>query len=142
MTQKRCQNQHIEVQWEAGADVPLLTLAPDRIQQVFLNLVLNAVDASAADPKPDGGRLRVYTSRTREEPGVQIVFADSGVGIPPDELASLFEPFHTTKEVGLGLGLYISQSIVQDHGGRIEVESQEGIGTTFTVWLPGQGVPG
>jgi PAS domain S-box-containing protein len=143
LTQKRCQNQRIEVQWEAAEDLPLLYLAPGRIQQVFLNLVLNAVDAMAADiPKSDRRRLRVYTAHARESQEVQIVFADNGVGIPPDEQASLFEPFHTTKEAGLGLGLYISQSIVQDHGGHISVESQEGIGTTFTVWLPGQGTPG
>ena len=141
LTQKQCQNQHIEVQWVAAEDLPLLSLAPDRMQQVFLNLVLNAVDAIAgisAEAAADGGRLRVCTARTPETPGVQIVFADNGVGIPPDEQRYLFEPFHTTKEVGLGLGLYISQRIVQDHGGRIEVASQEGAGTTFTVWLPCQ----
>jgi two-component system NtrC family sensor kinase len=142
LTQKRCQNRQIEVQWEAAEDLPLLVLVPDRIQQVFLNLVLNAVDAMAADiPKLDRRRLRVYTAHAQESQEVQIVFADNGVGIPPDEQASLFEPFHTTKEAGLGLGLYISQSIVQDHGGHISVESQKGIGTTLTVWLPSQGTP-
>ena len=85
---------------------------------------------------PGGGRLRVCSTRTQEPQGVRLAFADNGSGIPPDELPYLFEPFHTTKETGLGLGLYISQGIVQDHGGRIEVESQERVGTTFTLWLP------
>jgi PAS domain S-box-containing protein len=143
LTQKRCQNRQIEVQWEAAEDLPLLFLVPDRIQQVFLNLVLNAIDALVADiPKADRRRLRVYTAHAQESQEVQIAFVDNGVGIPPDKQASLFEPFHTTKETGLGLGLYISQSIVRDHGGHISVESQEGVGTTFAVWLPSQRAPG
>jgi signal transduction histidine kinase len=151
LTQKRCQNQQIEVQWEAAENLPMLLLKPERIQQVFLNLVLNAVDAlavtdaasaGATKASPPARRLRVRTARTQDVPGVQVVFADNGLGIPPDAQHNLFEPFHTTKELGLGLGLYISQSIVQDHGGQISVESEEGVGTAFTVWLPYYGAPG
>jgi PAS domain S-box-containing protein len=131
LTKKRCQERHVEVGWKPEADLPTPSLLVGRMQQVFLNLVLNAVDAM-----PDGGRLEVRTGRTNEPKGVQIRFADSGVGIPADDLPHLFEPFYTTKATGLGLGLYISHGIVKDHGGRMDVESVEGEGTVFSVWLP------
>ncbi|MGD8599676.1 MAG: ATP-binding protein, partial [Anaerolineae bacterium] len=113
------------------ADLPPVPLVPDRMQQVCLNLVLNAVEAM-----PRGGLLRVSTSVTGQPQGVRIRFADTGVGIAPDTLPQIFEPFHSTRREGLGLGLYISKKVIDDHGGQIEVESQVGEGTTFTVWLP------
>jgi len=67
---------------------------------------------------------------------VRIAVSDTGVGIPPDRVERIFEGFYSTKSDGLGLGLYISESIVRRHGGHIEVESSVGRGTTFTVWLP------
>jgi signal transduction histidine kinase len=67
---------------------------------------------------------------------VWVAFADTGQGIAPDTLPHLFDPFFTTKANGLGLGLYITRNIVEEHGGHIEVESEPGEGTTFTVWLP------
>ena len=70
-----------------------------------------------------------------EPAGVRVTFQDTGVGIPPEIQARLFDPFQTTKPEGLGLGLYISQSIIEDHQGTIEIESQPGEGTTFTIWL-------
>ena len=82
-----------------------------------MNLVLNAVDAM-----PDGGRLEVSTERTLGPPGVTARFADSGVGISPGELSHLFQPFYTTKSMGVGLGLYVSKQIVESHGGSIEVD--------------------
>jgi signal transduction histidine kinase len=106
-------------------------LLPDRMQQVFLNLVLNAVDAML-----DGGQLQVSTALCAEPRSVQIQVTDQGVGIPTSEIDHLFDPFYTTKSLGMGLGLYVSQGIVQNHGGRIAVKSQVGEGTTFTVWLP------
>jgi signal transduction histidine kinase len=69
------------------------------------------------------------------------MFADSGAGIPADDLSHIFEPFHSTKSGGLGLGLFISHGIVKQHGGRIDVESEGGKGATFTVWLPVQAQP-
>jgi signal transduction histidine kinase len=103
----------------------------DAMHQVFLNLILNAVEAM-----PTGGRLLVQTARTQQPAGIEIEFVDEGVGIPPDQLDRLFDPFYTTKTDSLGLGLFISQSIVQQHGGHIEVRSRQGEGTTLTVWLP------
>jgi PAS domain S-box-containing protein len=131
LTDKQCQNQEVEVVWRAADDLPSLMLVPDRMQQVFLNLVLNAVEAMS-----EGGELRVSTSRVNEPAGVQISFADNGRGIAPDDLHQIFDPFFTTKPEGLGLGLYVTRNIVEEHGGEIGAQSQLGEGSTFTVWLP------
>lgn len=131
LTRKRCQNQGVEVEWSPAIDLSPVPLVPDRIQQVFLNLVLNAVDAM-----PEGGRLRVSVAPTEQPQGVTIQFADTGAGIEPNRLPQLFEPFHSTRPEGLGLGLYISKSIVEEQGGHIEVESRAGEGAIFAVWLP------
>jgi signal transduction histidine kinase len=131
LTRKQCQKRGVEVEWRPDEDLPAVMLMPNRINQVFLNLVLNAVDAM-----PDGGRLRVSTSRAADPAWARVAFADTGRGIAPEALSRLFDPFYTTKSEGLGLGLYVSRSIVDAHGGRIDVESQVGEGTTFTVWLP------
>ena len=131
LTRRQRQKHQVEVIWNAVDDLNSLMVVPDRIQQVFLNLVLNAVEAM-----PEGGRLEVSTSLTEEPAGVCISFADSGYGIAADALPHLFDPFYTTKAEGLGLGLYITKNIVEEHGGYIDVESQVGEGTTFKVWLP------
>ncbi|HUW34432.1 MAG TPA: ATP-binding protein [Planctomycetota bacterium] len=102
---------------------------PDRINQVILNLLVNAIDAV-----PRGGAIRITTRADHE--GATIAIADNGPGIPKDVLPRIFDPFFTTKIGGTGLGLSISQSIIDEHGGRIDVQSEEGKGTTFTVWLP------
>jgi PAS domain S-box-containing protein len=131
LTRSQYRKHGVEVEWKAADDLSLLMLVPDRIQQVFLNLVLNAVEAM-----PDGGRLEVRASFTDEPAGVRLSFADSGRGIATDAASHLFEPFYSTKPDGLGLGLYVTHNIVEEHGGHIEVESREGEGATFTVWLP------
>ncbi|MFH1484751.1 MAG: ATP-binding protein [Chloroflexota bacterium] len=103
----------------------------NKLQQVFTNLILNAQDAM-----PGGGRLRIATYAMDGD--VALRFADTGAGIPPEVMERLFDPFFTTKEVGkgTGLGLYVSRRIVQQHRGRIEVETREEHGSTFTVYLP------
>jgi PAS domain S-box-containing protein len=131
LTREQCHRRGVEVERDVTEELPSLMLAPDRIQQAFLNLVLNAIEAM-----PDGGQLRVSTSRTSDPPGVSLSFTDTGPGIAPDALPHVFDPFYTTKSEGLGLGLYITRNIVEEHGGRIEVESLLGEGATFTVWLP------
>jgi polar amino acid transport system substrate-binding protein len=78
----------------------------------------------------------VSISPTAEPSGVSISFVDSGSGIAPDVLPHVFDPFYSTKAQGLGLGLYITHTIVHAHGGRIDVSSRPGEGTTFSVWLP------
>ena len=112
-------------------ELPPALLDAGRMQQVVLNLLTNALDAM-----PDGGRLAIRTIQNGDEVAVRIT--DSGTGIAPQHLSRIFEPFFTTKPVdkGSGLGLSVSLGIVQEHGGRIEVDSREGQGSTFTVWLP------
>ena len=105
---------------------------PGKINQVFLNLLVNAIQACER-----GG---IVTARTRAEPGAGVVVEvqDNGCGISPEHRSRLFEPFFTTKPVGqgTGLGLSVSFGIVRDHGGAIEVESEVGRGSTFRVRLP------
>jgi signal transduction histidine kinase len=105
---------------------------PERLQQLFLNLFMNAVDAM-----PSGGELRV-TLETAADGEIQIAIADTGQGIPERDLPRIFEPFFTSKEAGTGngLGLMVVKGIVKDHGGSIKVKSKEGHGTEFRILLP------
>jgi signal transduction histidine kinase len=110
---------------------------PGQIEQIFLNLVINARQAMS-----HGGRLRIDVRENQENGMVEIRIADSGVGIPPDQLKLIFEPFYTTKSPdshghgGTGLGLSVCRQIIEQHQGRIRVESLVGKGSTFTVKLP------
>ena len=135
LCKKKCQECDIELVWNAAGDLPSIPLVSDRMRQVFLNLILNALDAT-----PAGGRLEVSTARTSASgsvpAGVCVSFADSGSGIALEALTHVFEPFYSTKPQGLGLGLYITNEMVEAHGGHIDVSSQVGKGTTFSVWLP------
>ncbi|MGD8897311.1 MAG: ATP-binding protein, partial [Acidobacteriota bacterium] len=121
----------VEANLDVAPDLPRVTGNPRNLEQVFLNLFLNAMEAM-----PDGGTLKI--TATRADGFVRVVVQDTGSGIAPEHLDKIFEPFFTTKEAGegTGLGLSVSYSIVEKHGGRLEVESQLGRGTTFTVALP------
>ncbi|ABU59864.1 sensor histidine kinase [Roseiflexus castenholzii] len=116
-------------------NLPRLIAHPDQLRQVFLNLMLNACDAM-----PHGGQLHITTELSCENDAdaqyVVISIRDSGTGINPEHMPHLFEPFYTTKPQGTGLGLAISAHIVTQHGGHIQVESEPGAGSTFTVLLP------
>lgn len=116
----------------AYAQVPTVEGDRDKLQQLFLNLFLNACDAM-----PEGGRLRVSIEPMGAE-RIAIRVADDGVGIPPQDLENLFTPFFTTKPAGRGsgLGLVVAHGIVSDHRGRIEVQSEVGRGTEFRIELP------
>jgi PAS domain S-box-containing protein len=131
LTRRQAQSRGVAVDLEVPEDLPTLAMAPDRMRQVFLNLILNGIEAM-----PDGGHLRVRTAVTDDPAGVRIDVADTGIGILPEDLPRIFQSFHSTKETGLGLGLFVSHEIVQQHGGYIAVESTPGEGATFTVWLP------
>jgi PAS domain S-box-containing protein len=131
LTREQFLKRGVEVEWEPADRLPALIVVPDRMSQVFLNLALNALEAM-----PDGGRLRIGTDCTSDLDWVRVTFADTGCGVAPEAIPHLFDPFYTTKTEGLGLGLYITRNVVEEHGGRIEVESLLGEGTTFTVWLP------
>lgn len=110
---------------------PSIQADGSRLQQVLLNLLLNALDAV-----PERGEVRI--SACRDTQGIEIAVADNGCGIPEEDLGRIFDPFFSTKGVGrgTGLGLSVSYGIVQAHGGRIAVESRVGVGSTFRVWLP------
>ena len=126
----------IQVQPELDLELPLVTCDGAQVEQVLLALMMNALDAM-----PQGGNLWVSSNLNRKDGCVQITVRDDGCGISPDILPRLFEPFLTTKETGrgVGLGLAISRSILERHNGTIEVQSEVGRGTTFTVTLPWDG---
>jgi PAS domain S-box-containing protein len=123
--------QHIRVVLRCSPDVPLVMADPEQLQQVFLNLLLNAVQAM-----PEGGVVTLTTIVGPERKQVQIAVADTGLGIPQEHLSRIFDPFFTTKEGGTGLGLSVSARLIRAQGGHISVSSREGKGSVFTIVLP------
>lgn len=124
---------NIEKRLELAENLPTVYVDPKQIQQVFLNLFLNAVQAMQS-----GGTLTVKSGLAKIDgiDMVQVRVTDTGQGIPPQILEKIFTPFFTTKAQGTGLGLAISHRLIEQHGGRLSVVSQDGMGTTFTVELP------
>jgi two-component system NtrC family sensor kinase len=115
-------------------NLPFVEIDREQMKQVFLNILLNAIEAT-----PEKGKITIRTRsflKPGGEPYVQIEFTDTGCGIPSDQIEEIFNPFFTTKTTGSGLGLSISNQIVQDHKGYIDVESQMGKGSSFFVNLP------
>jgi signal transduction histidine kinase len=103
---------------------------PVQLKQALLNIVMNAIDAM----KPKGGTLTVRTGAVGEKAVIRVL--DTGVGIAPEKLGHIFDPFYTDKEEGTGLGLAITHSIIEKNGGRIDVTSRAGEGTEFVIELP------
>ena len=128
----------IKIDFQATGNLPRVHGDSQQLRQVFLNLILNAIDASHK-----GGRIQVLVLPADEPNYLAVKIIDSGTGIPAHILPSIFDPFFTTKGKGkgTGLGLSVSQGIVAKHGGRIMVSSQEGQGATFTVVLPVTTIP-
>jgi two-component system NtrC family sensor kinase len=123
----------VEVRQDLAPRIPAIMVDVNKMKQVFTNIILNAIDAM-----PEGGTLDISTRLSESGPWVEIEFRDTGVGIDADVIGKIFDPFFTTKGVtGTGLGLSISYGIVEQHGGRIDVESEPGKGTTIVVKLPG-----
>lgn len=122
-------NRGITIKKNLAATLPPVPVDPAQIKQVLVNLSKNAMQAMTR-----GGVLTLCTEP--REDGVCLIVSDTGSGIPQEMLNRIFEPFYTTKEKGSGLGLMIVQRIVRDHGGRIQLESNVGQGTTFRIWLP------
>ncbi len=122
----------VELRLEIPPGLPKVIGNPRNLQQVFLNLFLNAIQAM-----PDGGRLGVRIT-AQEDHCLRVDVSDTGIGIPPENLSKVFDPFFTTKEPGqgTGLGLSVSYGIVEKHRGRLTVDSRVGEGTTFSVFLP------
>jgi signal transduction histidine kinase len=126
----------VAVELAAGRVLPGLTGDPVHLQQVLLNLVMNALDAM--DAVPPGERVLRVRLRRAEEDALEISVLDTGPGIPPEAGGRLFEPFFTTKEKGRGMGLPICRSLVEAHGGSLRVGSPDGRGAVFVVTLPGR----
>jgi two-component system, NtrC family, sensor kinase len=124
--------QDITVVREYGREIPLLLLDPNQFEQVLVNMFLNAGQAMQGE-----GLLTVATGIVPDQGGVFVKISDNGCGIPEANLAKIFDPFFSTKEnKGTGLGLSVSYGIIEKHGGRIDVQSEMGTGTTFTILLP------
>jgi signal transduction histidine kinase len=124
----------VNVTLEIPADLPMLYVDPRQMEQVLGNLIINACQAMTIGGDSTGGKLTI-TARQEQEM-IAIVMKDTGVGISPENMKKLFEPLFTTKAKGIGLGLAVSQKLVEANGGRIEVQSEAGKGSTFTVYLP------
>ena len=136
--------QGIKIDRELEPDLPFCMADRKRLHRCYGNIVSNAIQAM-----PTGGDLSVRTQQVstmvfpnaglsdpRPEPAIQVTISDTGQGIPADRLSRIFDPFFTTKEKGMGLGMAITHRIIEDHKGTIDVQSEEGLGTTFTVHLP------
>ncbi|MEN8241482.1 MAG: response regulator [Chloroflexota bacterium] len=131
LTRKQFEEKEIEVIWQSNKNLPLIKIIPDQIKQVFLNLLLNALDAL-----PEGGEVKINTSLTGHPAGINLEISDNGAGIYPNDLEQIFDPFFTTKSKGSGLGLAISFGIINHHEGQITAESEVGVGSKFNIWLP------
>lgn len=127
--QREFADRRIAVEVEALADLPPVMADRNQLKQVFFNITKNALDAM--EP---GGRLKIRARADDES--VHLLFGDSGSGIKQEDLVRLFQPYHTTKPGGHGLGLMIVQRILREHGGQVGIESKEGIGTVVTLQFP------
>jgi two-component system sensor histidine kinase HydH len=124
------ERRRISVQKEFRS-LPPIIIDREQMKQVVLNLLLNAIQAM-----PEGGQLGLSGQVPEDNQGVQLSIEDTGIGIPSEDMDKLFDPFFSTKEGGIGLGLSIAHRIIDQHHGKIEVESKPGKGTLFTIWLP------
>lgn len=123
----------VKIKKTVAGQLPLISADREKLRQVFLNLILNAIQAM-----PNGGEINLELILSEDEDGswINLTITDNGVGISREVMHNLFNPFYTTKKDGSGLGLAISHKIVQEHGGRIHVDSKEGQCSKFTIQLP------
>jgi len=112
---------------------PLISGDPNRLHQLFLNILLNSLQAM-----PDGGAINIECKlgNAEDKGGVRVIITDNGIGIPEKNLKKIFDPFYSTKAHGTGLGLATAKTIIDEHGGRIAVKSIERKGTTFLIDFP------
>jgi signal transduction histidine kinase len=133
LIQHKMKLSNVEVETHLAEGLPLVACDQSQMQQVALNLLMNAAEATQAKTE-----RRVKVSTNSGDGMVRLVVADNGEGIPPENLAKIFHPFFTTKPEGkgVGLGLAVTYGIIEAHGGDVEVVSKVGEGTTFTISLP------
>ncbi|NTV66072.1 MAG: hypothetical protein HGA65_21400, partial [Oscillochloris sp.] len=130
-TQRQLERAHVHMDFDLADRLPPISGQPDALRQVFLNLILNAQEAM-----PRGGGIHIHTTRKATDRLCLVTIQDSGIGMTADQLAHLFEPFRSMKAQGVGLGLYLSRQIIEQHTGHIEISSQPGRGTSITVQFP------
>jgi two-component system, NtrC family, sensor kinase len=125
---------NIRIIEELEYNLPLITGSEDQLKQVIMNLVSNALESMAASPKK---RLTIKTFSKKNKDAIELQIKDTGTGIPKEITSKIFEPFFTTKKKGkgVGLGLSVVYGIIQEHGGKIYVDSTPGKGTCFTITL-------
>jgi signal transduction histidine kinase len=126
---KDAQDRGVSLRFEPKAEKAIVRGDGEKLRQAFLNIVINALQAT-----PTGGSVSIDLNKGAS--GFDISFRDSGSGIAPDNLQRIFEPFFTTKADGTGLGLAVTRKIIEGHGGRLDIESEAGMGTTVSVRLP------
>jgi signal transduction histidine kinase/CheY-like chemotaxis protein len=129
LTSRQLDERQIHITMDLPDSLPPIHAVSSQIQQIFINLILNSFDAM-----PEGGELRISAREVNE--GIEMVFQDSGPGIPEERRESIFEPFFSTKEGGTGLGLTVSYNIITAHGGTLDLASQNGSGACFRLFLP------
>jgi len=122
---------NVRVQASLDRALPPLLGDPNALHQVLMNLLTNAREAM-----PEGGEIRIETAPADRPDWIRLRVADTGPGIPAEEISKIFDPFYTTKRTGTGLGLSVTYGIIQEHGGTIDVKSRLGAGTTFTLDFP------
>jgi two-component system, LuxR family, sensor kinase FixL len=127
-------NHNVSLVTELASDLPVVLGDRIQLQQVILNLAMNGIAAmSSVNDRP---RRLLIRSQTQDADRVLVAVQDSGTGMSPDVMARLFEPFFTTRSQGIGMGLPISRSIIEEHGGRLWAESTVSQGSTFQFTLP------
>ena len=129
--EERLEGQNVKVDQQVAADLPILHLDPELMRNCITNFITNAAQAMQG-----GGIITVTAEKDVEPDWVRMSFADTGSGIPEEDIEKIFQPYFTTKDLGIGLGLAITERIVKAHGGKIEVTSRPGEGTVFSVRLP------
>jgi signal transduction histidine kinase len=133
LVEHKAREQTIELRVDVAEGLPATVADPELLKTCILNLILNALDAM-----PSGGRLTASVSleSKAESPALAVLVSDTGVGMPPEHAASAFEPYFSTKETGVGLGLALVRRIVEGHGGSIDLDTAPGRGTTVSIRLP------
>jgi signal transduction histidine kinase len=127
----KAKDQGIALVVETEDDLPKIVADPELLKTCFLNLMINGVDAM-----PAGGLLSVWVGRSGNGEALSVTVSDNGKGMSADDIESAFEPYYSTKDTGLGLGLALTRKIVGDHGGSITLDSAPGRGTTARILLP------
>src|SRR4030095_8410681 len=131
IVETRCNKNNIRLIKKISPELPPLMLNQEKLQTAFFNLISNAIDAM-----PNGGDLVVKADVCDSKNEIYIFFEDTGTGIKSENLDKILEPFFTTKNSGTGLGLSLAYHVIKAHSGRIEIESNVGIGTKFIIKLP------